>query len=293
MGINSNTYLGTVNNPDIIGVACNYNPLSLNLGQAINYLHTLSEPLLPPACQFNTLNNVVATDFVCRPDGSTHTNISLNNIVNNPCNDTLTFQIISVTYGTALVVGNNIQYIQPDYYTPQDTILFVACNNSGQCDTSETVIYMNYVGPPSPIITCINDTLYSSSSANNHWLLNGNPIPGATGVFYVPTQTGFYSININVGLCNAESAPFYYELSSVFETNATSNKLEVFPNPGKNILYIKGFLGEEMQILDLSGKKVFETKNNGKLDISVLIKGTYLLKVTKDNKSYCTKFVKE
>jgi len=285
-------YIGAINNPNIAGSGCNFIENVLYMGTS--YPETGKFPeFLVPACQFNISFSDTTTDFVCRPNDTTHTNIPLSSIVNNPCNDSLDYHIISVTYGTAHVVGNNIQYVQPNFYTTEDTIVIVACNTGGQCDTSETIIHLNYVGPVSPVITCVNDTLYSSSSANNQWLLNGNPITGAIGSFYVPTQTGYYSIKINVGLCYAESAPFYYEWHFVFENNLNNHSLEVFPNPAKTILYINGFSSEEVQISDALGKNILEIKNNGKIDISALSKGIYFIEIIKGKNIYSTKFIKE
>jgi len=88
---------------------------------------------------------------------------------------------------------------------------------------------------------------------------------------------------------------FYYKgFQFITEiNNAISAEISVFPNPAKTLLYIKGFLGDEIQVIDINGKKVLEAKNNGKIDISTFTNGLYLIKIRKGNKSYCTKFIKE
>jgi hypothetical protein len=153
-------------------------------------------------------------------------------------------------------------------------------------------IHLNYVGPVTPVITVVNDTLFSSASADNQWILNGTPIPGATGSFYVPTQSGYYSIKINVGLCYAESAPFYFEYQSINE-NVNSTEITIYPNPAKNVLTISGIKDCEIKIYDATGRLLMATKNEGTLPIANLESGIYFISIKNGYGNRILQFVKE
>lgn len=99
-GLDSNTYLGTINSPDMVGVACNYVPLSLNMGQALDYLHTLSEPLLPPVCFNITVNNAT----ICSGQSTTLTASGATTYVWNNGLDTNHLQVVNPTITTSYIV---------------------------------------------------------------------------------------------------------------------------------------------------------------------------------------------
>ncbi|MBI5540731.1 MAG: T9SS type A sorting domain-containing protein [Bacteroidia bacterium] len=289
----SNAYFGVINNPDLPGTACNYNLTGLNIGSNMGAMHKFPEFLVPLQCDFNAANSTTSTDFVCKPNDLTHTDIPLINIINNPCNDSITCNILHVSYGTAHIIGTDIKYVQPNYYTPTDTIILVVCNNYGICDTSETIIYLNYVGPNNPIVTFINDTLFSSASSNNQWLLNGVNILGATDSFYVPTQTGNYSVNVNDGICTSESMPYFHEYELINYNKLPNNIVNVYPNPTKDKLFIDNFNGCKLQILDVMGKEIINLNNSGCIDVSSYSSGIYFIKIIDKQSEFHSKFVIE
>ncbi|OUS00865.1 hypothetical protein A9Q86_08925 [Flavobacteriales bacterium 33_180_T64] len=71
--------------------------------------------------------------------------------------------------------------------------------------------------------------------------------------------------------------------------------ISIYPNPAKNILNFKGVTSETLNIkvFDILGKSVINTviEQNGRLDISVLTSGIYIIKFENYNVTY--KFVKE
>lgn len=69
--------------------------------------------------------------------------------------------------------------------------------------------------------------------------------------------------------------------------NVVNNPVSVYPNPVKNILTVKG-LTESAAIYTLNGKKVMYV-TNGTFNVSVLAKGTYIVKTSK----YNTIFIKK
>ncbi len=79
--------------------------------------------------------------------------------------------------------------------------------------------------PPLPVINRSGDTLYTSVYPGQ-WFAGTSAIPGATGQFLVPGETGWYSFEFtDVHGCKKLSEPFYYELITVIPGDADCNGL--------------------------------------------------------------------
>lgn len=80
--------------------------------------------------------------------------------------------------------------------------------------------------------------------------------------------------------------------------NENTNKmmLEVYPNPVKNLLNIKGNISSGViEITDISGKTVLtQIINSGnKINVETLIKGIYFIQIMSEDAIYHSKFIKE
>jgi hypothetical protein len=64
--------------------------------------------------------------------------------------------------------------------------------------------------PDTPVISRSGDTLFSSASSGNQWLLYDQPVSGATGQYFIPAQAGQYTVQVKINDCEATSAPFTY-----------------------------------------------------------------------------------
>src|SRR5205085_7126992 len=80
--------------------------------------------------------------------------------------------------------------------------------------SSATAVTVNPI-PATPTITpgssttfCTggNVTLTSSSATGNQWLLNGNPIGGATSNTYVASATGNYTVTVTTSGCTSAAS---------------------------------------------------------------------------------------
>ena len=68
----------------------------------------------------------------------------------------------------------------------------------------------------------------------------------------------------------------------------------VFPNPSSDFIYIQSELDSfDLQIVDISGKEIINQKNQSKIDISRLAKGTYFIKVFSETKLGTSIFIKK
>lgn len=107
------------------------------------------------------------------------------------------------------------------------------------CDSTsstDSVIIQNGILPAIPIISQAGDTLFSTYVTNNQWYFNSTLIPGATGPFYLPQQTGVYSVTYTEGSCTVQSPGFNYIVISVNEV-FNENNFQVYKNNGS--IYIK------------------------------------------------------
>lgn len=128
----------------------------------------------------------------------------------------------------------------------------------------------------------------------------------ATGSFTItPATTGVYYLGFNVYTTAATSGGFglmmFDNISLTTSTlstseNLLSESLQVYPNPTSDFLNIKGAKKVSgIKVLDVSGRVVLSSdKAEQRIDVSQLIKGTYILNVKNtDGTSSTHKFIKK
>ena len=107
-------------------------------------------------------------------------------------------------------------------------------------------------------------------------------IPDATGFNYGWTKIEGIILNII-----PENAPY-----AIHETSRLQ-KLEVYPNPVSDVLYIKGLSCETMEyaIYNVLGQKVAEGASNGSISVADLEKGIYMLQIKGEEHLETAKFI--
>jgi hypothetical protein len=70
-------------------------------------------------------------------------------------------------------------------------------------------------------------------------------------------------------------------------------QVKIYPNPTRNILYLKGLDGVNIRVLNVLGTQIYKGIYKSSLDVSTLPEGVYLIDFMKDKKMYRTKFIKE
>ena len=80
-----------------------------------------------------------------------------------------------------------------------------------------------------------------------------------------------------------------------FIPNSENNKIQIYPNPTKNIIQIKNNSEiEKITIFDYLGKVILtQTQNNNEINVESLSKGIYLIEIQLENEKVYKKFIKE
>jgi hypothetical protein len=132
-------------------------------------------------------------------------------------------------------------------------------------------------------ITAQNDTLYAQGTATNYqWYLNGDPISGANGAYFIPQVAGNYTVSTFYGTCLSESVYFNPELSV---SGISTFGVTLYPNPAGeeiNIDINQVFIGKSYQLFSSAGEVVKKGKLDSKtnrISLAKLPSGTYTIRV--------------
>lgn len=181
---------------------------------------------------------------------------------------------------------------------PGTFTLTVYDNNGCVAIDSGTVSQMP---PITANITLINDTLFTSPAVTYQWIYNSTAIFGATQQYYVPTQTGYYSVVVYDSLgCAATFSNFYVSVG-VDETER-SFAIGIYPNPSEGIYYIgidafsdvslsievENVLGEKLMIETAALRKGHSRQE---IDLSGNTAGVYFIRIRSGNRTITRKLI--
>ncbi len=149
--------------------------------------------------------------------------------------------------------------------------------------------------PQIPVVTVSSFTLSTNAVSGIQWLLNGVPIPGATGTTYAVGQSGRYSVQGNVNGCGVAVSNEVVLTILAAEPSANDEDISVYPNPATKLLTISVPVVTSLlqrpafRITDLNGSTLYQAtlERAGKIysaviDISNLPGGTFFVVVADD-----------
>ncbi|MDO1446106.1 MBG domain-containing protein [Rhodocytophaga aerolata] len=208
----------------------------------------------------------------------------------------------SIVKGAAIIANNVINLTGAGQVTIR---ISQAGNENYMAATIERTIC---VKPGKPIITSSQantDNSYiltSSSQEGNEWLLNGEPIVGATTQTLQVTKSGNYAVKITIDGCTNVSE----EVTITVPTSRIpAVAIQVYPNPASDkiaidITHMTGALECITTVYNIMGEKVAEKAMNpqsggwqSELTISHLTPGRYIIQVTNGQQQYSKTFVKQ
>jgi PKD repeat protein len=279
--------LSVIDNPNDLGLACNFQIQVVSLGGNISGIGLPGKILLPinntfPNASFFTPNHIcpgTCTDFT--------------NYSTNATSFTWNFQ------GGSPSVSTEMNPVNICYSTPgQYDVTLIATSNYG----SDTLYLDNFITVyqyPSPQgIIQSGDTLFANGGAQSYqWYQDGNLIPGATESYYVASASGDFNIVAadNNG-CEVEAAIFDV-IAGLTPALSKGEGVSVFPNPVNESLSVTGYppalltsgsaalpgTADQISIYNMLGEKVMDIlpglfeRQGGKIDVSDLQHGMYWL----------------
>lgn len=189
----------------------------------------------------------------------------------------------------------NNQVIKVNFSTPLSNVRGVMINTTS---TDSWVAWYEievYATLSKPTITQENNVLTSSSTVNNQWYLNGNPIPDATAQTYTVTAPGSYQVGVkNDSECTEVMSDAISLTTGVNEIGIKS--IKILPNPAKDNVIIEGASKGTIEILTLQGqliKHVNVSENKTSINIANLTDGVYSLKITTSEGTIVKKLLKQ
>ncbi|HKO79714.1 MAG TPA: T9SS type A sorting domain-containing protein, partial [Chitinophagaceae bacterium] len=170
------------------------------------------------------------------------------------------------------------------------TYTIVIASNNGCSKTSNAIDVTATANPIKPVITVTGNLLSSSAATGNQWLLNGIIIPAATNQQYNVQASGQYTVKVSHNGCSAVSDVFNFVSTAITNPSAWNNEVLIYPNPVTNKIFVTNSGGRKLriQLIDIAGRRVFETRSSGILvtiPVKQLTSANYLVVVTDENKN--------
>ncbi|MEM6965019.1 MAG: PQQ-dependent sugar dehydrogenase [Bacteroidota bacterium] len=222
------------------------------------------------------------------------------NVTNQPCEGN--------TDGTAEVTGAG--GTPPYTFSPTLDLNNLAGGNYNititddiGCATSTTFAVNALPLPSQPTVT-VNDNLLTAPAgfSSYQWLLDGQPIAGATNETYTINESGNYSVEVtNANGCSNTSDDTNVTFTSLAAIPALEG-LRITPNPFAKAILLEIVVNDlvklNVEILDLNGKSVFsqEIRVNDKftqsIDLEALSAGVYSLNIRSEAGVVTKKIIK-
>lgn len=167
--------------------------------------------------------------------------------------------------------------------------------NSHGCFITDSIKINFSPSPQLPVISKVNDSLYSSKAFSYQWYLNDTAITGVNNQSIKPIVAGIYKVLItDSNGCSNISSPFS---SNVGTLDIDNNSVTIYPNPATNLLFVElSKLKSEydysiMRITDqqlLSGKL---SASLNEINTSSLLPGIYFIQIKNLNNTYRKKLI--
>jgi len=171
--------------------------------------------------------------------------------------------------------------------------------------TIETSVFSNeffvevHPLPPTPIITKIENSLFSSADEGNQWYNQDGIIPGAIEKEFTPTENGTYFVIVTLSGCSSDlSNSILIEGLSIGGNAVKDGHFSMYPNPVNDQLRITNYeLGiNRVLLIDMSGKEVVNIQHNNvnevTLNLAKIPTGLYQIRIETDKGTFTSKVVK-
>lgn len=185
----------------------------------------------------------------------------------------------------------------------------VTVTNQFLCSGTSAPVTVNALSAQQAQIFNEGDSMYISPAGNSgiQWFLNGNPIPGATGAYYLGTESGNYTAQYtDANGCTGTTWTLEFTYSggntSITEQGIFS-LLDLYPNPGRGEFSIRGVLpimvDVNIAITDMLGRRLLPDvlinatdQFTQPFDISEFANGVYFVRIHVNNSMLTVRYIK-
>jgi hypothetical protein len=138
----------------------------------------------------------------------------------------------TVPAGATIVSGGNTNSITVDFSASASSgnITVTGTNSCGSGTVSPNFIVTVNPIPPTPVVTNIGTTLYSSAPTGNQWYFEGTLIVGATAQTYVATQDGYYWSIVTINSCSSDASNHLQIITTGVDSHSSS-AINIYPVP--------------------------------------------------------------
>jgi hypothetical protein len=185
----------------------------------------------------------------------------------------------SVVAGPATLSGNTIVATGPGEVTVK-----ASQPGNDQYVAAPDVTQRLCILPAVPVVTAEGITLKSSSPTGNQWVVDGEPIPGATGPTLLATAAGHYSVIVK-GPCGQPMGSNELLVAVSATEPALGATLRLYPNPAASQVTLTlpdGVRWQSATVVDGQGRQALaQPAGTGPVTFATggLAKGLYLLEV--------------
>lgn len=213
--------------------------------------------------------------------------------------------ILSTVANMSEYLWENTGSLTPTTIVTESGDYFVTVINQLGCEGSSNIITVDVTPPVVSIILENGNTLTADPPGSSYqWFLNGNPIPGATGISHVAVENGNYTVEYMASNgCPAISYILEFTLSTGIVENSVFNMLDLYPNPGKGNITIRGILSSmedvTIELTNMLGQSLQPAiRINGTndftqpMDISDYANGVYFIRVQAADSNVTIRYIK-
>lgn len=259
------SYLGCVEQPDMVGAACNFR-------DSVSTLTFLQESNASTGLGTGFPNEVslAATRTVSPARVLLDTNLCIFPSAG------LTLKAIN---GFSAYTWDNNTLSATRTVTQPGTYRVSFMTPCGQ----RTDTFKVQAGAP-PVTLTFNSPVISTSGSYQayRWYKDQNLVPGATGPTLTVTGNGWYSVVVTAAEGCTDSA-FLQIGGTTIRLPGTNAAITVYPNPVQHTIQVNSPAALTLSLCDISGRVLYVQEKANMLDISAFDNGIYLLLISNEN----------
>ena len=148
--------------------------------------------------------------------------------------------------------------------------------------------------PPKPMITMVDNALYSDAPSGNQWYVNNTLIQSATDPVYIPEHEGRYYARVTLNNCPSIMSNVIKYSPTGFEPAFDNKEIMLYPNPSYGQFTIS--FGTDpvrqatIKVFSLQGNleysEGFQNTTKAGIDLTAFPKGMYLIRVVTNDTTY-------